>query len=335
MFRTMTPKNLYVHFPFCRAKCAYCALFSRAGVDAIARDEYVRQLARAIDPAAPLATVYFGGGSPALCDLRPLFKVLNVTDETEFTVELHPLDVTDDLLLRLRDGGVNRISMGLQSLDDETLRAMGRLYTADEAAHAFSRIRRVFDNAGVDLIVGFPGDPCRGFGALASWGLSHASVYTLQNERHLEGVPSDAFMLDKAAEARAALDAAGLSRYEISNYAVPSRECRHNLAVWCGEDYRGLGAGACGREGLRRTQGVFEKGQVVYREETLDARRDRVERAIFRLRTRRGLDATLFPEWEARLLPSLQEGLLVKEGTIYRLTPRGAEVCDAILADLV
>ncbi len=329
------PKNLYVHFPFCRVKCAYCALFSRTGVDAASRDGYVRTLARAIDSAAPLTTVYFGGGSPALCDLEPLLKVLNVTDETEFTVELHPLDVTDDLLLKLRDGGVNRISMGLESLDDGTLRAMGRCYTADEAARAFSRIRRMFDNAGVDLIVGFPSDPCTGFDALKTWGLSHASVYTLQNERHLKDVPSDAFMLDKVAEARAALGAMGLSRYEISNYAAPSRECRHNLAVWCGEDYRGLGAGACGREGLRRTQGVFEKGEVVYREETLDARRDRVERALFRLRTNRGLDVASFPEWETRLRPSIQEGLLVKDGTIYRLTQRGAEVCDAILADLV
>ena len=118
------------------------------------------------DPAPTLSTLYFGGGSPALCDLSPLRVPLKQwkTGQTcfplfEFTVELHPLDVTPAKLDELKSIGVNRISMGVQSLNDATLRAMGRGYTADEAARAFDLVKSRFDNAGIDLILGYPGDP--------------------------------------------------------------------------------------------------------------------------------------------------------------------------------
>ena len=388
-------ENLYVHFPFCRRKCRYCALYSRVGVPASARAAYVRQLAASVGSLAEelarwgvadggfgkLKTVYFGGGSPALCDLRPLLAALapHRTAETEFTVELHPLDVTDDVLGMLRDGGVNRISMGVQSLDDATLAAMGRGYTAAEAARAFARVTRVFGNAGIDLIVGYPGDPCVGWARLGDWGLRHASVYSLQNERGLADVPDDDWTLDRIRVAAVALAELGLARYEISNYAVPGAECRHNLAVWRGEDYVGLGAGACGRIGLLRTRnfGVCPQREVGGERwrwsmddnsstlhlglppppqkeeyprstsdshlqlkekcevETLSPERDALERRIFRLRTREGLDATGYPQWGQALASACESGLLTRENEIYRLTSRGTEVCDAILAELV
>ncbi len=352
--------NLYVHFPFCRRKCRYCALYSRVGTSAADRNAYVRNLAATIKngvcphhshfstfPPFHFSTVYFGGGSPALCDLGPIFAALKpyLTDETEFTVELHPLDVTDDLLLRLRDGGVNRISMGVQSLDDATLAAMGRGYTALEAAHAFARVKKVFNNAGTDLIVGYPGDPCADYSSLADWGQTHVSVYSLQNERGLKGVPSDDWILDRIRDIAAFLASIGLNRYEISNYAAPGFECRHNLAVWRGEDYIGLGEGAYGRMGLKRTrnfgvcpqrEGVCPQREGVCPQvETVTPERDEVERRIFRLRTREGLDAAGHPEWGQALERCCKEGFLTRKGEVYRLTPRGTEVCDAILAELV
>ena len=191
------PDNLYVHFPFCRTKCSYCALYSRAGVSQSDRDAYVRRLAAEIGAKSPtscasLKTVYFGGGSPALCDLSVLAPVLRPLcgEGLEFTVELHPLDVTERKLQELKDLGVNRISMGVQSLDDATLADMGRGYTIDEAARAFARVKRFFDNAGIDLIVGYPGDEVKVVGVvvgvgerwnlqrLGSWGLRHCSVYS-------------------------------------------------------------------------------------------------------------------------------------------------------------
>ena len=328
----MIPNNLYIHFPFCRKKCSYCALYSRCGASEAERNGYVREIARQIPRDHAFSTVYFGGGSPALCDLRPVLDAVRTTSDAEFTVELHPHDVTDETLSMLRDGGVNRISMGVQSLDDTTLAAMGRGYTVREAAAAFAKVRPCFDNAGIDLIVGYPGDPCGGWEQLRDWGLSHCSVYSLQNERGLANVPDDDFVLDKIHEVSDVLAGLGLERYEISNYAAPGRACRHNLAVWRGEDYLGLGDGAFGRVGLRRTRNLGGRHPS---EETLTPEQDALERRLFRLRTREGLDATGRDDWMEKLAPSVEAGLLTKDGAIYRLTPRGTEVCDSILADLV
>ena len=381
--------NLYVHFPFCRAKCAYCALHSRAGSTPEARRAYCARLAAELatwgtvpripgtDPekagtVPTLSTIYFGGGSPALCDLSPLFtalrkwgtdpKMLGPVPEKqgtvpkmlgtvpEFTVELHPLDARPEVLEMLKKGGVNRVSMGVQSLDDDVLKAMGRLHTAAEAAAAFRAVRAAgFTNAGIDLIAGWPGttpDSWRSTLARATaLGLDHCSVYTLIREpktrldlalrRGELALPSDDAALAQIDAARAALAEAGLVRYEISNYARPGFECRHNLAVWRGEDYVGLGEGAHGRRGLVRTASGVET--------TVTPEEDAVERALFSLRTREGLSldriarlwpilAPRLPAWREKLEFFKRQGLLQDA---YRLTSRGAEVCDSILADLV
>ncbi len=316
--------NLYVHFPFCRRKCSYCALYSRAGSTSVERDEYVRSLVDAC--RGEYKTVYFGGGSPGLCDLGALLEVVR---GDEFTVELHPLDVSVELLRKLRDGGVNRISMGVQSLDDAILAHMGRGYGFVEAEKAFGLVREFFDNAGIDLIVGYPGEKAAltpRHARLVRWGLRHCSVYLLQNERHLANVVDDETALDRLGVMARFLDEIGLKRYEISNYAVPGYECRHNLAVWRGEDYRGVGKGACGREGLLRTRSG--------RAETVSAAFDEKERRLFRLRTREGLDATGHEEWRGTLENFERAGLLRRKGSIYTLTDRGMEVCDSILAEL-
>ena len=350
--------NLYVHFPFCRRKCSYCALYSRAGVSQEDRDAYVHRVATEIKQSDNLksnnlSTVYFGGGSPALCDLSILAPSLRPLcgEGTEFTVELHPLDVTPGKLAQLKSLGVNRISMGVQSLDDATLADMGRGYTVDEAERAFALVKKHFDNAGIDLIVGYPGDQAKGGGEgeqwnlkrLEPWGLKHCSVYSLQNERGLKNVPDDDTVLDLLRHIAICLGEMGLERYEISNYAVPGYECRHNLAVWRGEDYIGLGDGACGRIGLRRTFstgasfaiGTSEHPTIRPRVDVVSASQDQIERRIFRLRTREGLDASGHPEWEPILAKYCGEGLLTQSGSVYRLTERGTEVCDSILADLV
>ena len=351
-------ENLYLHFPFCRTRCSYCNLYSRAGLSVSARESYVASLAARIrslpaphspipNPQSPIpnphsliptpqsrfTTVYFGGGSPALCDLRPVFEALrpSLAPDAEFTVELHPLDVTRELLDILEAGGVNRISMGLQSLDDDILAHMNRGYTFNEAERAFYLVKERFDNAGIDLIVGYPGETAAllpRHARLAKWGLRHCSAYSLQNDRKLKDVIDDETVMNRIAVTAKFLADLGLERYEISNYAAPGYECRHNLAVWRGEDYLGLGEGAAGRIGLDRTL----DGKTV---ETVSPELDRRERSIFRLRTREGLATDGFPEWIPILEEHLKNGLLVKTGGRYRLTARGTEVCDAILADLV
>ena len=408
--------NLYLHFPFCRSKCAYCALHSYVGRSETERDRYVdgilHQLRELFTPIPPpsspppqssnppipqslnppipqLSTLYFGGGTPALCNLQPLLdffaphlshpstlnpqpSTLNPQPSTEFTVELNPLDVSPELLRQLKAGGVNRLSMGVQSFDEATLRAMGRPHTAEHARTAWRQIRDAgFDNAGIDLICGWPDERRTGaasnawkrtLDAAAELAPDHCSVYTLILEPKTRlahdvangrvTLPSDDVALAELAAAEQALAAIGLERYEISSFAKPGRECRHNLATWRGEDYIGIGDGACSREG------------------------NAVSRVIFRLRLlKEGFSpaqaAADFPElaprvaeWCATLDRFAAEGLLTthpaplnphpetqnsepvtlnsklktlnsKLKMTYRLTPRGAEVCDTILAELV
>lgn len=367
-------KNLYVHFPFCRGKCTYCALYSKAGISPADREAYVNSLTRSISPifpngdgsqhSAPLSTIYFGGGSPALCDLRPLFKVLNplIDKNTEFSVELHPLDVTEETLQVLKDGGVNRISMGLQSLNDDVLRHMRRGYTLNEAERAFHLIKEYFDNAGVDLIIGYPGDSwgqSPHLQRLADWGLKHCSAYSLILEENSAlfkltqkgTVPlklySDEEVMDELSFMSHFLSEIGIKRYEISNYSAPGYECRHNMATWNGEDYYGIGIGAHGRIGLKRTRNwwgqtpnvklssIFPQWGQSPEVETVSEEFNFKERKIFSLRTARGLDAGDCPHWIEKLDRFVEEGLLGKENLVYRLTERGFEVCDSILADLI
>lgn len=361
-------KNLYVHFPFCRGKCTYCALYSKAGVSPADRESYVNSLTRSISSLIPfpssLSTIYFGGGSPALCDLKPLFKALNplIDSNTEFSVELHPLDVTRETLQALKYGGVNRISMGLQSLNDEVLKHMRRGYTFDEAEKAFRLIKEYFDNAGVDLIIGYPGDSWREsprLNRLTTWNLKHCSAYSLileensalfkltQTQTSPLKMYSDEEIMDELSFISHFLKNAGLKRYEISNYSAPGYECRHNMATWIGEDYYGLGIGAHGRIGLERTRNwwgqtpnvklssIFPQWGQSSEVETVSEEFDFKERKIFSLRTARGLNAGDCPHWIEKLDRFVEEGLLEKENLVYRLTERGFEVCDSILADLI
>lgn len=356
--------NLYVHFPFCRAKCAYCALYSRVGLTEDARNGYVSRIVEEVASRVPvnsLQTVYFGGGSPALCDLKPLFKVLRprLAADAEWTVELHPRDVSQALLNGLLAGGVNRLSLGVQSFDAKALVEMQRGHTAEEAEQAFRLIRSTgFKNAGIDLIAGWPGtDEISWRQTLAratALGLGHCSVYSLIHEpktrldlllRRGEMVlPDDEVALSQIQIAQEVLASSGLRRYEISNYARPGFECQHNLAVWRGEDYLGLGDGAHGRENRLRTVG--EKG--AYRVETLSEEADALERAFFALRLpHEGLDlvsaARRWPilsgridGWRTTLETLVGQGIALRLRTdVYALTARGLEVCDAVLSELL
>lgn len=302
-------------------------MYSRAGSSKTERDDYVKRLAPSAD--GKYKTAYFGGGSPLLADLSPILKVVSAE---EFTVEMHPLDATEDNLQKLKDNGVNRISMGLQSLHDETLDSMKRGYNLKSASQAFERIKKHFKNAGVDIIVGYPDDETNTLSTLSSWGITHISLYALQNERNLRNVPSDEIILDKICKYEAELKDFGILRYEISNYAKPGYECRHNMAVWCGEDYIGLGEGAFGRIGLDRTVSF---GTEKFKKNTVSEEEDKTERLIFRLRTKLGLEAGTNEKWHQVLERAVLEGFLYRKNKTYFLTDRGKEVCDSILSELI
>lgn len=323
-------------------------------------------VARLVDEMARLdvascGTIYFGGGTPALCDLRPACAAARARFGAidEFTVELNPRDVTPALLADLRAGGVNRISMGVQSLDDDILRTMGRTHTAAEAEAAFHAIRAAgFDNAGIDLIAGWPGTTAKSWGQTLARACAlnpdHVSVYTLIRETGTsldravrEGritLPDDDAALAQHDAARTALASIGLTRYEVSNFAKPGFECRHNMSVWRGEDYIGIGEGAHGREGLRRTVGNSAGGYDVT---MLSSEEDALERALFAIRTAAGIDlaaaARRWPvlsarqaAWRRKLKTLVPHGIVREpESDRFVLTDRGFEVCDAVISAIM
>jgi len=367
--------NLYLHFPFCRSKCAYCALKSYGGKSSEVRGAYARRLSEEIaeldHPAQEAHTIYLGGGTPALCPLDPIFDALRakglLTGDYELTVELHPLDVTAETLDILRAGGVNRVSIGVQTFDDSMLSFLNRRHTAADAIAAIDTLGPLFPSVGMDLIVGLPCPPDLNAIKEVLPALNHVSVYTLIREPNTRldldvkkkraVLPDDAKALAEFASLRALLVSSGFMRYEIANFARPGFECRHNFAVWRGEDYIGLGDGACGRCGNVRTVGeksasTSEGGNsgsectFSYSKERLTQEADAVERALFSLRTSDGLDlkriSRLWPilslrilEWRDILAFHAGKGLLAGDGQTYRLTQRGAEVCDSILEDLI
>jgi oxygen-independent coproporphyrinogen-3 oxidase len=381
-------EHLYVHVPFCAAKCQYCAFYSvvaeageRHAFEALPGRE-LRLLAGPVwdGPAGAPRTLYFGGGTPGLLGgegLRALadglWQALDRGRLEEWTVELNPATVTPGLVAVLRGMGVNRLSMGAQCFEDGVLQAIGRPHDAATTVRAVASARAAgFENLGLDLIAGLPGVSAAAWRAslerAVALGVTHVSVYALSVEagtplaaRVADGsvvLPGAEEQLEALAQAESFLARAGLARYEISNYARPGMECRHNLACWRGGDYVGLGPSASSRAGLRRWTNradVRAYAQSVAagerpprsEEETLDPEADAVERMVFGLRLAEGVCLEWFAvrhpaagprtaAWAAALVRLEGHGLVERTADgAWRLTGRGREVADAVLAELV
>ncbi len=274
----MQPAGVYIHIPFCRARCSYCD-FATGTYREDATERYVRaltkEIGRHVEPCA-VDTIYFGGGTPSLLNPAQLESILRVVHErfrvapaAEVTMEMNPGTVTLERLRAYRALGVNRASFGLQTFDDEQLRRLGRMHTADDARRTFADLHTAgFDNVSFDLIAGLPGQTLEQWAHNMDEALAlkpaHLSLYLL--EVH-EGTPlADQLArgvwpqidADEAADmyrlllARTA--AAGYEHYEISNFCLKGRESRHNLKYWTGAPYYGFGNSAHAYDGahLRR-----------------------------------------------------------------------------------
>lgn len=347
-------KHLYLHFPLCTGRCAYCAFLSgQPPADPAAYvDNLLREAAtRGVPSLGPLDSLYCGGGTPALLGERGFIRLresglFSLAKDAEWTVELHPAAVTKSLVRTLADIGVTRLSIGVQAFDDTTLARCNRRHTVRQALDAITIARAAITDTGIDLIAGLPGvSPAEWTQTLhrtLSLNLPHVSVYALSIEpestwgRAGMPPPDPDALCDAVAEAADALSAAGLRRYETSNYARPGLECRHNLNTWHGGDYLGLGRGAVSRLGcLRRTGDGTE--------ETLSPEDDALERALTGLRLAEGfnLEATLarFPilapyreHWAKCLADFRTYGLLTADNAPTR---RGYEVLDAMERELL
>ena len=275
--RTLPPLALYVHFPWCVRKCPYCDFNSHEpehGPAAIPEREYLHALRADLESALPLIwgrrviSVFIGGGTPSLLSAAGLDTLLSdvrallpLEPECEITLEANPGTVESGRFAAYRTSGVNRLSLGVQSFDEDKLRALGRIHDRRQALAAIEAAQQAFDNFNIDLMYGLPGQSLEQSSEDLETALAlsppHLSIYQLTIEantvfaKHPPTLPDD----DRVAAMQESIDArtaaAGYHHYEVSAYAKPGRECRHNLNYWGFGDYLGIGAGAHSKISLR------------------------------------------------------------------------------------
>ena len=338
------PFGVYVHIPFCASKCDYCAFATwtdRHHLTDAYLDALVVDIERAVAEGMPTAaTVFVGGGTPSMVDPVALGRVLDAiptVDGAEVTVECNPDDVTADLLQVYRDHGVNRVSVGVQSMASQVLGALGRRHDQRNVRVAVEAIREVgLPTFNLDVIYGAAGESLDDWAetvdAIVDLDPHHVSAYGLtvepgtplaeQPDRH----PDDDDQADKYHLVDERLGAAGLVNYEISNWAKPGHECRHNLIYWHQQDYRGFGCAAHSHDAGRRWWNVrtpdryidlvASGGPTEAAGETLDASTREFERLELLLRLRGGVPLDALDGDE---LP----GLVEREGDRWVLTPDG------------
>ncbi len=331
--------GVYVHVPFCRKRCPYCA-FVLIESDGSLHDRFVDKVCREIRAAAPRArTLYFGGGTPSMLGAEPLRRMIEAVGGSpeEITVECNPEGLR---LEGLREAGVTRITLGIQALDDALLRLLGREHDAEGARRAYREASRQFDNICVDLMFGVPGQTLEGWRRtleeVRSWAPAHVSLYGLTYEK---GTPFEKIRERQPESAeRAMYEAAmdvlsGYHHYEISNWGRPGFESRHNRAYWEGRPYLGFGPGAHSFApperwwNLANVREYLERDDVVAGRETLTAEQIRIEHLLLGLRQDVGV--------EMASIPAGMEAFLERVEGRVRLTRAGKCVADSVIAKLL
>jgi len=369
---------LYVHWPFCVSKCPYCDFNShvRESVDQDRwRDALLAELAHEarVAPKRPLTSIFFGGGTPSLMPPATVAALLESAERhwgfapnIEITLEANPSSVEAARFADLAAVGVNRVSLGLQALDDAALHFLGRAHDVAEGLAALDTAQRAFDRVSFDLIYALPGQSAEAWQAMLEralgFGTGHLSLYQLTIEPGTrfaamaargELVPTDPdFGADLFELSRAVTAAAGLPAYEISNHARPGEESRHNLTYWRYGDYAGVGPGAHGRRlGMRTArhkkpenflQSLARNGHGIAEEAPLFPHEAADEALVMGLRLREGIDAGAIAErlglerivdWH-RVDRLVASGHLTRDGTRIATTPRGRLLLDHLLGEI-
>ena len=371
--------GLYIHWPFCLSKCPYCDFNShvRAKIDADAWQaamlRELQTLSLRLDTKPKLQSIFFGGGTPSLMPGRIVEALLNEAErifgfapDIEITLEANPTSVDAGRFRDYRAAGVNRVSLGVQALNDKDLRALGRLHTVDEAMRAVTLAQATFPRASFDLIYARPGQTKDAWAAeldqALAQGCSHYSLYQLTFE---EGTPFYAALqrgtmketdADTAAElyelTQARMNAAGQPAYEISNHAKPGEESRHNLIYWRYGDYLGIGPGAHGRiaaggkriatSTIRAPEAwlarVNAEGAGLDRFDEVTTEEQGTEALLMGLRLSEGIDVAPIEQKLHRPLARVSalesQGLVTLTAGRLRATPRGRLVLNAVLKQL-
>jgi putative oxygen-independent coproporphyrinogen III oxidase len=375
------PFGIYVHWPYCQAKCPYCDFNSHVRTE-LEEDRWARAITRELQAVAELqngtrpevASIFFGGGTPSLMSARAVNTVLEqiarlwpVSAQAEITLEANPSSAEQNRFRDYRATGVNRLSVGVQSLDDGALKALGRLHNAQEARRAVDLAANIFPRSSFDLIYARPRQTPKEWAAELSAALEfageHMSLYQLTIEPNTpyavlarEGrliVPDEDAAATLYGVTQEICDKAGLPAYEISNHARAGAESRHNLIYWRYGDYAGVGPGAHGRLTLgdkrvatqaerlpeRWLAQVEEKGAGFATDEvtTNDAAR---EHLLMALRLSEGLDLDAYrARWGRSLAPEriaalAEDGLIKLDGARLKATARGRLLLNRLIAEL-
>jgi putative oxygen-independent coproporphyrinogen III oxidase len=374
--------GVYIHWPFCLSKCPYCDFNSHVRHAAIDEARFVRAFTAEIASTAArvgartVSTIFFGGGTPSLMQPATVGAVLDaiarhwtVAPDAEVTLEANPTSVEATRFRGYRAAGVNRVSLGVQALDDGALKALGRTHSVDEAMAAVAVARSIFARYSFDLIYARPGQTPDAWAAELERAIAqageHLSLYQLTIEQdtpyfglHAAGklvVPGDdtARVLYDTTQDVCAV--AGLPAYEISNHARAGAECRHNLVYWRAHEYAGIGPGAHGRldiDGERRATatekrpeawltGVETQGHGVITDEALTPEQMADEFLLMGLRLAEGVDPARYARLAGRELNPRRIAILREEGAVettadgrLRVTLAGFPVLDAVVADL-
>ncbi|OGH55603.1 MAG: hypothetical protein A3G34_00845 [Candidatus Lindowbacteria bacterium RIFCSPLOWO2_12_FULL_62_27] len=358
--------HVYVHVPFCVDPCGYCNFF-RKPYQAELERQYVRgiiqEIRLRIPPGAVLSTLYFGGGTPSLMTpeswdllLREFSGHGRIQDGAEWSLEANPGTIRPDTALFWRRAGLNRISVGVQSLDDDLLKFLNRIHTADVAIRAICALRAAgWDNINADLIYGIPGQSvsdCVSAVRRLSPDLTHLSAYALTIEpgtpfaRRQVRPPPDDDVADQYAAIMESAAGAGLAQYEVSNFARAGRACRHNLNTWSYGTYIGLGPSAVGFDGKRRYKNVSDlagwldglsRGALPEAcEERPDESTADQERLMLGLRTTAGLkvSGSESRKWRAAIRRAGLSDCFVPDESRLRVKPDRMALLDEILTRL-
>ena len=379
------PLALYVHWPFCESKCPYCDFNShvRKQIDQAAwRDALLAEMEEAARLTGPrrLVSIFFGGGTPSLMAPDTVAALIDragalwpADDGIEITLEAHPSSVEAGRFRALADAGVNRLSLGIQSLDDTALGFLGRRHDSAAARAAIAVAQRHFCRVSLDFIYALPGqalaDWRRALAEALAFGTEHLSLYQLTiepgtafHERHARGglaLPDDDLAADLFALTQDMTAAAGLPAYEISNHARASAACRHNLVYWLGGDYAGIGPGAHGRlclaagwhatETLAKpeawAQAVAGQGHGRHVLAPLAGAERAREILMMGLRLEQGLDLDAVTQDSGVALDAvidhaakqrlLGDGLLAEQGSRLMVTPAGRPLTNSVLTALL
>ena len=376
------PFAVYVHWPFCLSKCPYCDFNSHVRHGGIDEARFVRAYETEIAATAErvrgrtVSSIFFGGGTPSLMQPLSVQAILDcigkhwtIAPGVEVTLEANPTSVEATRFRGFHAAGVNRVSLGVQALDDAALKELGRLHSAQEALDAVAVARSIFERYSFDLIYARPRQTPEAWAAELRRAIAeaaeHLSLYQLTIEPdtpffglHKAGklpVPDEDLARDLYDLTQAVCSNAGLPAYEISNHARPGAECRHNLVYWRGHDYAGVGPGAHGRLTIdgRRTATATEKrpeawlmrveegGTGLTVDEKLTSGEAADEYLLMGLRLAEGIDPARYSALSGRALNPKRISILREEGAVettadgrLRVTKSGFPLLDAVVADL-